>query len=127
MMWFDAVGCATIHSHDTVHGVTTLEHGTRYSLFLCDTRGPSLDALPLEGLLQPTMQVLSELSSSLAHVLYSQFILCPFLQQFIALLASSLLPLFPCSCFVRFTDHTLVARQWCGLLFIEVMNVLSGQ
>lgn len=32
-------GTATIHTHDTVHGVTTLRSGVRYSLFLCATVG----------------------------------------------------------------------------------------
>jgi hypothetical protein len=31
-------GSASIHTSQLVHGVTALENGTRYSLFLCDTR-----------------------------------------------------------------------------------------
>ena len=31
-------GSATIHTRSVVHGVTALRSGTRYSLFLCDTR-----------------------------------------------------------------------------------------
>eukprot|EP00966_Prymnesium_polylepis_P066090 1533553-Prymnesium_polylepis.1 len=31
-------GSATIHTHTVVHGVTAIRAGTRYGLFLCDTR-----------------------------------------------------------------------------------------
>eukprot|EP00900_Chrysochromulina_parva_P001217 jgi/Chrpa1/11096/Chrysochromulina_OHIO_Genome00022610-RA len=36
-------GSATTHVNSLVHGVSTLTHGVRYGLFLCDTKGLSLD------------------------------------------------------------------------------------
>ena len=36
-------GSATTHVNSLVHGVSTLTHGVRYGLFLCDTKGGSVN------------------------------------------------------------------------------------
>ena len=36
-------GTATTHANSLVHGVSTLTHGVRYGLFLCDTKGGGVD------------------------------------------------------------------------------------
>ena len=36
-------GTATTHTNSLVHGVSTLTHGVRYGLFLCDTKGGGVD------------------------------------------------------------------------------------
>ena len=61
-------GSAVIHTKASVHGVTTLLSGSRYSLFVCDTNGSSL----------PPHQLLS----TPAHWVDLQYLVQPALAQF---------------------------------------------
>ena len=55
-------GTACTHTFEVVHGVTAMESGTRYSLFLCNTKGTDApkvasleEAQELEYLVEPTL------------------------------------------------------------------------
>lgn len=47
------VGAATVHVNALVHGASRLQRGTRYSLFLCDTKGQGL--VQLDYLVKPAL------------------------------------------------------------------------
>jgi hypothetical protein len=51
-------GTACTHTFEVVHGVTAMESGTRYSLFLCNTKGGDAsleEAQKLHYLVEPTL------------------------------------------------------------------------
>lgn len=64
-------GCAVIHDSSTVHGVTTLLHGVRYGLFLCDTTGMherGANEIDLSYLAAPTIAQLDVFAKAVAFL-----------------------------------------------------------